>query len=298
MKKDVAIIILNYNSSHYTLACVNSIYNEKLSNLIDFEVIVVDNNSDSKDYDYLKRNLQKHANLKIKRNEVNSGFGGGNMFGFSFSYSRYTLFLNNDTLINKTTISDLYNYMEQHPEVGVCSAQNYDTNGNFVPSFDHFKGIRKLLLGRSFLEYFFSNTHPKRKLKHNRPIEVDFINGACMFFRTTVFTKVGGFDTEIFLYFEEMDICQRIKHIGYKNVLLGNTSIIHDQGGSTQPSFEIECEGIISYLYVLKKNYSFWKFYLIVQSILKPKRRKFYKLLCRGASTKFSLKHKQKVKRH
>ena len=151
-------------------------------------------------------------------------------------------------------LSILFKYMEAHPEVGVTTAQNYDEHNNHIISFDHDKGIRKLLLGRSFLEKNWSRQFPKRKKEYTEPVTVNFVNGAFMFFRREAFEQVGGFDTNIFLYFEEMDICFRLCKEGYTSVLVPEAKILHYQGVSTGVSKAISKEGMISHLYVIKKN--------------------------------------------
>jgi GT2 family glycosyltransferase len=190
--------------------------------------------------------------------------------------------------------------MEKHTNVGVCSAQNYDENGNHVASFDHDKGIRKLLFGRSFLEKNFSNKHPKRKKEYTEPITVNFVNGAFMFFRSDVFTNIGGFDTNIFLYFEEMDICHRMRQIGFESVLVPKAKITHYQGVSTGVSETISKEGLISYFYVIKKNspylkYAFIRLYYCLTFLFKPKKWFLLPLVIKGAHLSKSLKQQQKI---
>ena len=298
--KDLSIIIINYNSSKYSIDCIQSILDHEAKYSFSYEIVVVDNNSKLGDYNTLKAQLPNSEKVQLHRSVINTGFGGGNMFGMQFASGRYTLFLNNDTLVNAQTLPTMYSYMETNKKVGVCTAQNFDEHGDFVPSFDHFKGIRKMILGRSFLEKNWAVSHPKRKKQHQEPVTVNFVNGACMFFRTEVFAEIGGFDTNIFLYFEEMDVCYRLEQLGFSSVLLPQATITHYQGVSTGSSFAVDCEGIISHLYVIKKNYPYFKYffiknYLLVQAMIKPKRMKFFKLLFKGAAPQYSLKTKQKI---
>ncbi len=297
--KKLSILIINFNSSKYTINCV-----ESLTSLgIDFptEIIVIDNNSNYNDYNSLIYGLKKYPNLIIKRSIINTGFGGGNMFGSQFASGDYLLFLNNDVVFRNNAISIALNFMESNPNVGVCTAQNFDEHNNFVPSFDHDKGLRKLIFGRSFLEAINPQKYPKRKLQHKAPLEVNFVNGAFMFFRKKQFEEVGGFDTNIFLYFEEMDICYRLRKRDYKCVLLPKAKIVHFQGASTGISTALKKEGFISYLYVLKKNYSYLKFkiiqlYLVITFLVKPKKWNLLSIAIMGGNMESSLKQKQVVK--
>jgi len=297
--KDVSVVIINYNTAKYTLDCIRSVVKFTNSSIA-YNIIVVDNNSELKDYNHLKENFIEQDNISLHRSVINTGFGGGNMFGAQFANAKYILFLNNDAMLKNDCLNTLFNYMETNTTVGVCGAQNYDEHNKFVISFDHNKGIRKLILGRSFLEKNFPKSHPKRKKEYTEPLTVDFVNGAFMFFKTKAFKKVGGFDTNIFLYFEEMDICHRIKKHGYSSVLVPEAKILHYQGVSTGMSQAISKEGFISHLYVIKKNYTYAKYlfirtYYCLTFLIKPKKWFMLSLAFKGAPLSKSLKQKQEI---
>lgn len=297
--KTVSIIIINYNTSKYTLQCVQSVL-DKSKKLTDFEIIVVDNNSSLEDYHHLKSNFPDKDNIELYRSVINTGFGGGNMFGVQFANSKYLLFLNNDAFLKNDCLSILYDYMEEHGDVGVATAQNYNEKDDHVKSFDHNKGLRKLLFGRSYLEKTDSVNFPKRNFNYETPVSVNYVNGAFMFFRTEVFAAVGGFDTSIFLYFEEMDICFRIKKLGYKSVLVPQAKITHHQGASIGTSKKISKESMRSYLYVVKKNFSYLKYVLIrlyfcLSFIFKPKKWFLFPIILNGAKPSQSLKQQQQI---
>lgn len=273
---DVAIIIINYNTAKYTIDCIRAVQEKSVSG-VTYQVIVVDNNSELDDYQYLRRNFPKQENFVLHRSVINTGFGGGNMLGVPYANARYLLFLNNDAMLLNDSLELLTDFMDSHKNVGVCTAQNYDENHDFVPSFDHNKGLRRLLFGRGFLEKMNPSRFPKRKKEYTQPITADWLNGAFLFFRAEAFEKVGGFDTNIFLYWEEMDICHRLRTHGYKSILVPEAKVMHYQGVSTGSSKVINRESYISYLYVLKKNFGFLKWfcvrlYLTLALLLKPKK--------------------------
>ena len=302
--KDISIILINYNTAKFTLDCITSIY-KKTTKTIDFEIIVVDNNSEDKDYKILCEGLKKNPDIVLHSSSLNTGFGGGNMLGVQHAKSEYVLFINNDVILKNDVLSVAFNFMESNTNVGVCTAQNFDEHNNFVPSFDHDKGLLKLIFGRSFLEAINTKKYQKRKQQHKAPLEVNFVNGAFMFFRKSTFEKVNGFDQNIFLYFEEMDICYRIRKQGLKCVLLPQAEIVHFQGASTGISTALKKEGFISYLYILKKNYSTPKYlavvlYLVITFLIKPKKWDLLHLAIKGGSLSSSLKNSQlerKIKR-
>lgn len=297
--KDISIIIINYNTAQYTIDCIKSVLKFSNSKLA-LDIIVVDNNSEANDFDILKNNFPQQDNITLVRSVINSGFGGGNMMGAQFSKSKYVLFLNSDAMLQNDCLDILYHYMEANTDCGVSTAQNYDENSNFVPSFDHNKGLIKLLFGRGFLEKINPKLYPKRKKEYTHPVSVNYVNGAFMFFRSDCFAKVGGFDTNIFLYFEEMDICRRLKQIGYKSVLVPEAKILHYQGVSTGVSKAISKEGFISQLYVTKKHYSYIEYvtirmYYCLTFLFKPKKWFLLPLALKGAHVSQSLKQKQRI---
>lgn len=291
---DVAVVIINFNTSNYTVECVNSVL-KRTSPSLKFGIVVVDNASQEEDLKNLKQELPSANNIKLIESRINTGFGGGNMEGFKHIDAKYTLFLNNDAFFQNDCLRILYDFMELHPGAGVATAQNYDENGNFVISFDHYKGFRKLVFGRSFLEKGDPEKYPERKFQYKEPVEVNWVNGAFMFFRTEDFKNAGGFDTQIFLYCEEMDICHRLRQNNKRTYLVPEARITHYQGKSTGNNYRLNQEGLISYLYTIRKNFGYSKYiltrtYFISTYLVKPKRWKFIKVLLTSKPEKYSLR--------
>ena len=297
---DIAVILINYNTSKYTLECIQSIIKKTNSN-ISYQIIVVDNNSEIDDYDNLKNNFPDSNNVSLYRSVINTGFGGGNMLGTQHAKAEYLLFINNDTLLLNDALSILKDYMDGHPGIGLSSAQNYDEDNNLVPSFDYNKDLFRLLLGRRGLKKVNPKKYYNRKEKYTSPITVDWVNGAFLFFRAEAFNTIGGFDTNIFLYFEEMDLSHRLKLNNYKTVLVPSAEILHYKSISTGNSKNIHIEAFISHLYVIKKNYGFvhyytLKLYFIFTFFFKPKKWFLIKYALKGQNLFDSLKQKQKIR--
>ena len=294
---DVAVITINYNASEYTLNCLQSVL-EKTSTGFSYKIVVVDNNSEENDYQNLLKNFPDDSRCELYRSPVNSGLGGGNMYGAERTDARYLLFLNNDALFMNDCIGILTKYMDENPDVGVCTAQNYDEHGALVPSFDHNKGLRRLLFGRGFLENRNPTRYPRRKTQYKEPIDVDWVNGAFLFFRSKAFQEIGGFDTNIFLYWEEMDLCHRLRTKDYRVQLIPQAKVLHYLGVTIGVSEEISRESYRSYLYVIRKNYGFVKYfltkcYLLIVFLLKSKKWHLLSVLFSKDPMKHSLRKKQ-----
>jgi len=305
MMFDIAVILINYNSSEHSINCIRSII-EKTSKNLNYQIIITDNCSEKEDYMKLKSFCDEveFSNLELHRSNINSGFGGGNMFGVQFANAKYLAFVNNDTLLKNDCLSILKNAFDTNPNIGIAGAQAYKENGDFMISLDHFASPTREIIGRSFLETINSKKYPKRKKKYSNPIQVNFVPGSFMFVRANDFYEVGGFDTNIFLYYEETDLCIRLANKSKFAYLIPEAEFIHFHGVSTGKSLAIKKELKISLLYIIRKHYGFFGHKLVMaflilkyffSSILKPKNWSLFFLILTGAPLSKSLKTKQKI---
>lgn len=294
----VSLIVLNYNSCELTTRCVESIH-QQLSGK-DYEIIVVDNGSCTFEREQLCQNLHGQE-CKIVFSKTNTGFGGGNMIGANEASGNYLCFLNSDIVLSEDCITPLCAYLEKHPEVGCITPQQYDIHGNPAQSFKHAPGIRHELLGDGIFEKFFPKQYPNRHRLYDTPIKVMQINGCMMVFPTDVFWRIGGFDTNIFLYYEEFDIAMRLKKQGLCCMLHPNYRFSHLHGASTSkikllPTREL----YISKLYTYRKYHNFWisLIYVLLNIIIitfKPRKWYILPVLVRGESLSLSMKHLQAI---
>jgi len=304
---DVSVIIINYNSSEYTLKCVEKVL-EKTSNELRFEVLVVDNASEPKDFENLKPSLSliNSEKITLHRSRINTGFGGGNMHGVQHARGKYYLFLNNDTLFINDAISICHNFMERASDAAVCGAQIFNEKKEKQVSFDHFTSFWREVFGKQFVEKVFSK--PNRRTAYSEPISVDYVNGSFMFFRAEDFNSVGGFDTNIFLYFEESDICHRLRKKERKTYFVPTASYLHYQGksiGKSNIPINTKIELKTSMFYVIRKNYGYLHYQILrlffivrygLTSLFKPKYFRLFIRILVGLPLGKSLKHKQTVR--
>lgn len=281
MKFTVAVIIINYNTSSYTIECLQSI-KEKTSEALSYQLIVIDNASTIEDYNNLKTyiNQSGYNNLTLFRSVINTGFGGGNMLGVQFANAHYYAFVNNDTLLHNDCLQNCLTFMEKQTDAAVCGPQILKNKKEQSNSFEHFLSLGKIFLGSSGLEKLFPGSKPKRKKNYTEPIKVDYVNGSFMFFRAADFDTIGGFDTNIFLFYEENDICYRLKQKKRYTYFLPQASYIHYEGKSQKTTIKKKLELKTSMLYVLHKNkgygsYLIARYFLLLRyaitSLVKPK---------------------------
>lgn len=302
---DISAIIINYNSSKYTIECIESIIN-KTNSHINFQIIVVDNCSEIEDYSTLNNYCKdlKFKDLLLIRSKINTGFGGGNMFGYQFAKSKYIAFVNNDTLFINDCFTILKKEIEKDESIAIVGGQSYSQTGVRMIAFDHFASITKELFGRDLLEKINSKKYPNRKNEYYQPLQVNYVQGSFMMIRAEDFDKIGGFDTNIFLYYEETDLCMRLKKIKKNCYLIPDAKYIHYHGASTIQSIEIKTELKISLLYIIRKHYGYFAYWFllnnlrinyILSSIFKPKYWYLLKVLLAGAPLSKSLKVSQKI---
>jgi len=308
IKFDLAIIIINYNSAKYTKQCIQSVLDNTTST-ISYEIIIVDNASNSKDYEALKNHIfkLKKTNISLYRSRINTGLGGGNMYGIQFANANYYLFLNNDTLLIKDPIKICFDFMEKTEDAAVCGPQIFNEHQKKEVSFDHFTSIGREIFGKKMLEIVYPRTKPDRRKEYTMPLTVDYVNGSFMFFRAKDFDSLGGFDTTIFLYFEESDICYRLKKKNRKTYFIPTASYLHYQGISIQKTtwnIRTKIELKTSMFYVIRKNYGYLHYQILriffilrygLVSIVKPKYFKLFYHILIGLPIGKSLKQEQPI---
>src|SRR5690606_8443162 len=177
--KDISAIIINYNSSDFTLNCVKSIL-EKTSEKISYEIIVVDNASESDDFKKLNQSLEALQSLHITvvQSRYNTGFGGGNMYGVQFANAKYYAFINNDTLLQNDCLNIVYAFLENNKHVAICGPQQFNENGEVQKSFDHFLSLKREILGRKILEISNKKRYPQRQKVYSEPLKVESVPGS------------------------------------------------------------------------------------------------------------------------
>lgn len=231
----LSIVIVNWNVKQLLEDCLNSIF-RTLDNL-DFEVIVVDNNSSDGSAEMIKG---KFPSVILIENKENLGFGAANNQGIRISKGEYVLILNPDTIIFPNALKSLIAFLDQNPKIGAVCPKILNSDNTVQLSC-----IRKL---PTLLSEFFELTYLNRRFPKNRIIgdhymsycdynlerEVELLSGCCIMIRKIALEKIGLFDENFFIYGEDMDLCHRIKKAGWKLWYLPPAQIMHFGGESTK----------------------------------------------------------------
>jgi GT2 family glycosyltransferase len=225
---DVSIIIVNYNTRQLTLNCINSVF-EKTNN-ITFELILIDNLST----DGSIEEFRKDTRITFIESNDNLGFGRANNIGIGIAKGRNLLFLNSDTLLLNNAVKILSDYLDEHNDIGSCGGNLYNENlqpaNSFFRFFPGFVAEVNELTGNRYEKIRFGKNH-----HHNFkeiPIEVSIITGADLMVKKNIIEKVGPFDADFFMFYEETEFCFRIKKTGYKIYSIPEAKIIHFESKS------------------------------------------------------------------
>lgn len=267
----ISAVIINYNSSHYTIECVKSIHYQT-SKSLNYEIIIVDNDSAKEDFKILKKGIEslKCQNVHLYRNSINAGFGGGNMFGFKHAKGKYVAFVNNDVELKNDCFSILKDAIEKYDNIGVCGPTTFTDGEKILPTLDFYASPLKFFFGRKIFKIIRPKLYKQRKTRLEKITYGDFVSGSFMFLKSDVFQKAGCFDTNIFLYHEETDLCKRLNTLGLKAACIPEAICFHHHGASTVKSIRIKAELKRSLLYVIRKHYGFFN-YKIIKSVLQLK---------------------------
>lgn len=273
----VSFVILNFNSSLLTKKCIASI--QEFMTDDNYEIIVVDNGSRPEEFALLDG--QESESCHIVRMDVNTGFGTGNMMGASHAQGDYICFLNSDVFLVEDCVTPLCRYLDSHHDVGCITPVQQKADGRRSRSFRHDTGIWHELVGDSIRERLFPKKYPPRDSilkKSTEPVSVMQINGSFMLFPAKKFWAIGGFDTSIFLYYEEYDLAKRLQMKGWKRMVHPQYTFLHVHDASTSAIRKQALrENYVSKIYTYKKYHGgftslIFQTILTIQLIFKPQK--------------------------
>ena len=235
----VSIVILNYNGLKYLKEkmlkeCLDSVLKSNYPNL---EIIFVDNGSIDGSADYVAKNFPE---IKIIRNEINLGFSEGFNTGIRASKGKYIALVSNDMTVDPNWLSPIIKIMELDKEVGLAGFKRLVWGTRDVIDGiggDLYLCGRVKVIGRGEID----------RGQYDTIIEdLDYIGGAMVLRRETL-AKSGIFDPDFFIFFEDIDLCYRIRKNGYK-VIYVPCSIIYHKGQSTINQLEKDQVGYLEYM--------------------------------------------------
>jgi len=213
----VSIVTVNYNGVKVTselLSSLRKIYYPAI------EVIVVDNGS-KENPDILKNEFPE---IKLIKTEKNLGFAGGNNEGFRIAKGKYILMLNNDTEVHPDFLFPLVEKLDTDPKAGAVSPKLiYYGTDNII----QYAGSSPMnfYTGRSNVLGYKEKDHGQ----YNFSMPTHYAHGAAMMFRKSLLDEIGEMAALYFLYYEELDFCERIKDAGYEIWYIADSIVYHKE---------------------------------------------------------------------
>lgn len=226
----VSVLIVNYNGAAFIRGCLDSLLQSQCS--FEYEVIVVDNDSSDDSVEVLRS--YKDQIILVESLE-NVGFSRGNNIASTYAKGEYYFLLNNDTIINQDTLQGLVTYLSDKPHVGAITPKLLHQDGSLQAP------------GSMFGQW---------KFKSDVPIKVSFIAGAAVLMKKSVYHEMGGLDSNLFFYNDDIDMCKMLTKLKYEIHYVPTVSLIHIGGLSTKfRKIGSLIEGYRGGMYVCYKHY-------------------------------------------
>lgn len=241
----ISIIIVNYRSSDCLLVCLESLQ-ESLEKHIYCEVIVVNND----EAENPKETCGRFFSVRLINNRSNIGFGSAVNRGAKHARGNFLVILNPDTRVQKGFFSKLLEEFVQNEKMAILGPRLYTSSGH----------IQEWSTGRevTFWDLLRNNAgipRSKKVWESSTKREAHWVSGAALAIRKKVFEKLGGFDENFFMYFEDIDLCKRARALGKKVYYCPNISVFHAEGGSRMQKKDRKR------IYYASQEYYFEKYY-------------------------------------
>jgi N-acetylglucosaminyl-diphospho-decaprenol L-rhamnosyltransferase len=215
---DISVIIVSYNTSDLTIACLKSVF---ASQRVSYEVFVVDNASKDGSVEAIQQNFPA---VTLIANEKNRGFGAANNQALRVCSGRYVIFLNPDTTVEPESFFLMASYMDAHAEIGLACPKVINPDGTRQDSVSYrYPGHRYGAADIGTL-----------------PGDIACVLGACQIASANLLHEIGGFDEDFFLYGEDQDICLRIRKRGLEIGFIDDAVIMHHGGQSERDTMPAE----------------------------------------------------------
>ncbi len=230
---DVSVVIVSFNTRDLLRECLQTVYAESG---LQYEVIVVDNASRDASLEMVQREFPTAIAIQ---SGANLGFAAANNLAFTRARGRYIVLLNSDAFLTEGTLAKAVALMEKSPATGLGGGRLVGRDGSWQPSARLFPSLLNDFLSLSGLAARFPRSRFFGRADRTwadpmEATETDWVPGAFSIVRRELLEQLGYFDEDFFLYYEEVDLCHRIKHAAYKVSYWPELEIVHIGGESSR----------------------------------------------------------------
>lgn len=229
--KPVAVIILNWNGAELMRRYLPSVVRHTPTEIAD--IVVADNGSTD---DSLQLLAEEFPSVKVLRFDKNLGYAEGYNEAIRRAGSRYTVLLNSDVEVKDDWLTPLYRYMETHPNVAAVQPKILSLTD---PTKFEYAGAAGGFLDRNGYPYCRGRLFDTVETDHGQydsVMEIFWATGAALMVRMQLYLDAGGLDSRFFAHMEEIDLCWRLKSLGYAIAAVPQGTVYHLGGGSLPAS--------------------------------------------------------------
>ncbi len=225
-------IILNYNGYNETEKLVSSICKWDFSKY-NFQIIIVDNCSEDKSFEFLRNHFQKIDRVDVIQTERNGGYSYGNNFGASYAIKKYNphyiIISNPDVEIEQEMVIQLISSFNYDERIAMCAPVmkaidgSYSIHSQRLPTYyDDFQACSLRYKPKTIIDNNYQTLNPDGNM-----IITEMVPGSFFVIRADVFSEIGMFDDNVFLYCEERIIGNKLKSKGYLVITRADLFFIH-----------------------------------------------------------------------
>ncbi len=227
-RHSLSIVIVNYNVKDFLLSCLASIYRHCV-NIKDYQIIVVDNNSNDGSVEAVKK---EYPDTTVIANHFNAGFSGGNNQGIEKSDGKYIFLLNPDTELTDDAIRKMVSHLDNNPNSWMLAPKLLNSDGSIQVSVWKQPSVFYVFLETLFLHTLFRCGSYKKK-HADKSFAAGTASGAALMFRKELPGIIGLLDTNLF-WMDDTEFCYRAWKKGLGPLYFPEAAIIHHSGKSSR----------------------------------------------------------------
>lgn len=225
----VAVVILNWNGKSWLEQFLPSLITHTQNPTV--EIWVADNASTDNSVAFLKDYC---PNVLIHINKENYGYAGGYNMALKAIEADYYVLLNSDVEVTPNWVMPVIDFMESDHLIAACQPKLLSYKEKDAFEYAGAAGGMIDALGYPFCRGRIFEVFEKDNGQYNQECEIFWASGACMFVKANIFHQSGGLDEDFFAHMEEIDLCWRLKNMGYKIMYFPNSTVYHVGGGTLQ----------------------------------------------------------------
>ncbi len=219
----ISASIVTFNDNYKVIQTIESIL--KYTKGVILNLYIVDNNSTDNTVHIIR---EKFPQIDIIENKINKGFGHGHNTVIPYLNSQYHAIINPDILITNDILTNLANYLDENKQVGMVTPQVILPNGDIQITGKRCPTWRAVIARNIPFKIFatYREEYEMADIDLSEPTKIQSASGCFLFIRTELFKKLGGFDEDFFMYFEDADLTRRVNEVS-STEYYPNESVLH-----------------------------------------------------------------------